>query len=68
MCRYYGVVLENYVFRTEATDQIDVTLEMQAPEEFPYFVALMSVAVLETDTEMDTIYSKQTLSQSKNFH
>jgi hypothetical protein len=58
MRRYYGVVLENYVFRTEATDHIAVILEIYAPETFLYFVALMSVAMLETDTEMDTIYSK----------
>ena len=56
MRHYYGVVLDNYVFRAEATGQISVMLETYILEAFPYFVVLMSVAMLETDTEMD--YSK----------
>jgi hypothetical protein len=49
MCRYYGIVPENYVLRTEATGHIAVILETYAPEAFPYFVILMSVSMLETD-------------------
>jgi len=59
---YYGLVLENYLFRTETKAHIAVILETYIPEAFTCFVAVMSVAVLETDTEMHTIYSKQTLS------
>jgi hypothetical protein len=58
MRRYYGVVQENYVYRTEATGHIAVILETFAPEAFPYVAALMSVSMLETDTERDTIYLK----------
>jgi len=58
MRRYYRDVLENYVFRTEATVHIALVLETHVPEIFPYFVALISVAMMETDTGRETIYSK----------
>jgi hypothetical protein len=58
MRRYYRDVPENYMFRTEATGHIVVVLEMHAPGAFPYFVAFISLAVLETETRRDKIYSK----------
>jgi hypothetical protein len=58
MRRFYGVVLENYAFRIQATGHIPVILETYLPEAFPYFVALMSVAMLKTGIERETIYYK----------
>lgn len=58
MRRYYRDMLENYTFSTEATGHMSVVLETHSPEAFPYFDALISVAMLETDTERDMIYSK----------
>jgi hypothetical protein len=58
MCCYYTVVLENYVFHTDATGHIAVILEMYAPEGSPYFVAVTLVAMLEMDIKTDRLYSK----------
>jgi hypothetical protein len=54
---------------------ITVILETYATEAFPYFVALMSVAVLQTDTERDPtrfilnrLFSRATISTDKIDH
>jgi hypothetical protein len=58
MRHYYAVVLQNYVFRTEATGHIVVILVTYEPEAFPCFVALISADMLKTDIETDTLHSK----------